>query len=355
MFIHAPPPMRVEQVQAYVDEVAETQVTTLFVCPQIGMVTNYPSKVGDMLGTNVSPAEAQQVKKRATAPRAFRERAAANLRGLLNGGQDPLQLIIDRAQDKGLEVFITFRLNEVHAVDRPNEFPRSLLISSFWREHPEWHIGTPGDEVAPVYVRILGPRANPVLLSWLPGALNFAIAEVREHRLEQLREVCERYAVDGLDLDFLRFPVYFPPGTEKQNIETMTAWMREVREMTRQVGEARDRPLLVSARILARPELNLAIGLDPTAWVQEGLVDFVTISHYFRNDFPLPVADYREILPGVPIYGSIEVEDSVDRYRAVAQDLWSQGADGIMLFNFFTPRENGRQPPFELLEELGEP
>lgn len=355
MFIHTQPPMRVEQVQAYVDEVADTQVTTLFVCPQVGMATNYPSQVGDMLGTNVTPAEAQQITKHASAPHASRERAAANLLELVHGGQDPLQLILDRAQEKGLEVFLTFRLNEVHAVDRPDEFPQSLLISSFWREHPEWHIGTPGDKVAPVYLQILGPRASQALLSWLPGALNFAVPEVRKHRLVQLREVCERYAVDGLDLDFLRFPMYFPPGTEKQNIETMTAWMREVREMARQVGEARDRPLLVSARILARPELNLAIGLDPSAWVKEGLVDFVTVSHYLHNNFPLPVAEYREVLPGIPIYGSIELEDSVDRYRAVARDLWAQGTDGIMLFNFFIPRENGKQPPFELLQELGEP
>ena len=37
--------------------------------------------------------------------------------------------------------------------------------------------------------------------------------------------------------------------------------------------------------------------------------------------------------------------------------MWDDGADGIYLFNFFTPREHGEQahePHFEVLRDLGE-
>ena len=136
----------------------------------------------------------------------------------------------------------------------------------------------------------------------------------------------------------------------------MTDWMREVRKMTREVGKQRGRPLKLSARILAKPEQNLAIGLDPVTWAKEGLVDFLVVSHYLRNDFALPIGEFRKLMPAsMPLYASIEVEPKKENYRNIARQLWKDGADGILLFNFFTGRENGKQPPFELLDELGDP
>jgi hypothetical protein len=81
----------------------------------------------------------------------------------------------------------------------------------------------------------------------------------------------------------------------------------------------------------------------------------VTISHYLRNDFPLPIEEYRELMPDIPLYGSIEVEWDRRRYRQIARRLWKDGVDGLLLFNFFTHRESGRQPFFELLSEIGLP
>jgi len=52
---------------------------------------------------------------------------------------------------------------------------------------------------------------------------------------------------------------------------------------------------------------------------------------------------------------SIEVEETAAAYRSIAKRLWNEGVDGIMLFNFFTWREGGKEPPFELLHELGDP
>ncbi len=234
------------------------------------------------------------------------------------------------------------RLNEVHAVDRAD----SIILSRFWKEHPEWRIGAPGDRLPSIYLEILGPNTHPVVAGWLPGGLNFAVPEVRARRLAELRECCERYPIDGLDLDFQRFPMYFPPGTEADNMATMTEWVRQVRDMTREIGRRRGRRLLLSARIMAKPEQNPAIGLDPVTWAREGLIDFVIVSHYLRNDFPLPVADYRTLFPpDMPLYASIEVARDPDTYRRIARRLWDEGADGIMLFNFFTTREGGREPP----------
>ena len=350
MFIYDDPPMTPADVHKQIDQVAETGVTSFFMSPNVGMTMNFPSEVGEMIGAKASPELAARITPDA-APKT-NERGVLNLRGLLEAGHDPLGVVIDRAREKGMETFISFRLNEVHAVEQKDH----LILSRFWKDHPEWHIGQPGDPLPQVYTDILGPDTSPIVASWLPGGFDFSVPEVRAHRLAQLRECCERYDIDGLDLDFQRFPMYFKPGEEARHIETMTAWMREVRAMTREAGRKRGRPLQLCARIMARPEQNRAIGLDPIAWIGEGLLDFVVVSHYLRNDFPLPVREYRALLPdGFPLYASIEVAPDADTYRGIAKHIWQEEADGILLFNFFTKREASKEPPFHIIREIGSP
>ncbi len=161
MFIHTKPPMKPADVYAYVDEVADNGCTTLFMCVNVGMPMNYPSKITEMCGTNLTPAQIEHVNKVAAEKAVTLERAAVNLRDLVEAGHDPLGLIIDRARQKKLEVFISFRMNEVHHCNKPDVMPGALLVSRYWREHPEWHIGTPGDKLNRTYTEIIGPRLEP--------------------------------------------------------------------------------------------------------------------------------------------------------------------------------------------------
>ena len=350
MWIYKDVPMSPEDLYAYIDPVAEAGATTFSYSPQVGMVMNYPTKVSQMIGENVNEALAATVAPDATPNSKTTERGVQNIRGFIAAGHDPLALVLNRAKEKGMETFISFRLNEVHAVEQEDH----LILSNFWKGHPEWRIGKVADPLLPVYSEILGPRVSPIVGTWLPAGLNFAEPEVRARRLAELKELAEDYGADGLELDFQRFPMYFPQGTEQENIATMTQWMREVSAMVKAAGEKRGRPLLLSARIMATPEQNLGIGLDPVTWAQEGLVDFVIVSHYLRNDYPLPLRTFRDLLPEeMPIYASIEVEPKEETYRDIAHQLYLDGADGIMLFNFFTTRERGVEPPMHLLKELG--
>ena len=358
MFIYKDVPMQPEDVYDYVDDVANTQVTTFFMCPNYCMPMLYPSKVTEMIGTNLGEDRLKKIYEEGPKPekRKTTDRGIVNLHRLVEAGHDPVGLAVDRARANGMEVFITYRLNEIHDVQNPD----SMLVSKFWRAHPEWRVGTHGDEILPLYKEIIGGRpdhkVHPIVASWFPGALNFAIPEVRALRLAELRECCERFNIDGLDLDFQRFPIYFPQDKGHLYVDTMTEWVRSVRKMTEEVGKERGRPLQLCARILAKPEQNLGIGLDPFTWANEGLVDFLVVSHYLRNDFRLPIEEFRKKVPAtMPLYGSIEVEPRKDRYREIAGQLWKDGADGILLFNFFTTRENRGEPPFELLNELGDP
>src|ERR1035437_4455164 len=54
-------------------------------------------------------------------------------------------------------------------------------------------------------------RAHP---EWrLPaGGLNYAVPEVRAHRLAMMEGLLRRYPFTGLEMDFLRGPPFFPPN-----------------------------------------------------------------------------------------------------------------------------------------------
>jgi YVTN family beta-propeller protein len=350
MYIHKDYPMSPEEVYTYVDELVGNQVTTLFLSPNYGMPVAYPTKVGDFIGEHASPELAKEIHP--DAPPVSHGRGIMNMRAVLEAGYDPFGLVIDRARAQGLETFVSWRLNEVHAVEKED----SLIFSRFWKEHPEWRIGKAGDPLSFPYRDILGINTSPIVGTWLPGGLNFAVPEVRAHRLAQLRECMERFNQDGLELDFQRFPMYFKPGEEAQHIETMTQFVRDIRAMTNEIGAARGRPIELCARIMARPDQNQAIGLDPVAWAHEGLIDFVVVSHYLRNDYPLPIQDYRALLPeGMPIYASLEYATRKNAYRHMARQVWENGADGPYLFNFFASRENSKEPLNGLLNEIGDP
>ena len=352
MFLYGDYPMTPADVYRYVDEIAVARITTLSISCHVGMDMNYEGEHADLYGSHPTPEEAERLKDPAESAVLSAERTVANFRALIATGHDPLGLIVSRSLEKGMETFISFRLNEVHSVDKPP----SMILSRFWLEHPEWRVAEIGDEIPKNYLDIVGPRANPIVARWLAGGLNFAIPDVRARKLAQLRELCERYPVDGLELDFQRFPIYFPFGKERENIPVMTEWIREVRSMIQEVGARRGKPFHLTARIMARPEQNAGVGLDPMTWAREGLIDSVTAAHFLRNDYPIPVAEYRKLLPEeFPLYASIEVEKEAATYRAIAQALWEADVDGIMMFNHFTSRERGVEPDFSILPALGGP
>jgi hypothetical protein len=356
MFIYKDPPMRPADVHPYIDQVAAAGVTSFFMSPNDGMVMNFPSRHARMLGDEDDPTLVEQIETEGREKPGTLSRAALNYRGFVGAGTSAMEIAVERARQQNMETFLSFRMNEVHWVNRPDVFPYNLIISKFWREHPQWWIGKPGDELSPLHKEILGPRTSPVVAAWLPGGLDFAVPQVRKRRLDQIRECCERFPIDGLDLDFQRFPMFFKYGHEEKNIAVMTQFVSDIRAMTRQIGKQRGRPMLLSARIMARPEQNRALGLDPFAWAREGLVDLLVASHYLRNDFPLPIKEYRDRLPETfPLYASIEVEPEPGTYRRLARALYDEGADGLLMFNYFTRRESGNEPDFKLLAELARP
>jgi hypothetical protein len=247
-------------------------------------------------------------------------------------------MIVDRSRLRGMEAFLTVRMNELHDVDNPG----SPLLGDFWKSHPGDRVG--GYE------------------GWGAYALNFALPDVREYYHALLREICERYPLDGLELDFMRFPYYFPRDSAGSRwcAAIMTEFVRRARMMTAETGRRRGIPIMLSARVPSSLGACAYVCLDPARWCKEGLVDFLTIAPFLSTEPAMPIEEFRRSCGDVPLYACVEYTCgermmTVEEVRGASALFFAAGADGVYSFNYFCAREGGQEPVFSVFHDIADP
>ena len=333
IFMKQPVPISARDVYQAVDEVAGTQVTTFLICPNAGQNMYFRGVITPMLGEEDYD---KILSGELPIPEHLRN-CVINLRNLVDNGNDPIGLVVERAREKGLEAFITFRMNELHDVTEKY----SVLHAPFWKEHPEYRLNDLSES------------------EYGNHALDYGRSEVRDYYFSLLKEVCERYSPDGLELDFQRFPHYFShiPGAAWEKREIMTDFLRRVRKMT---DTAKSGRLLLAVRIPSILNACRTVGLDIGEWIKEGLIDFVTAAPFLTSEFNMDVKEFRNLAEpyNIPVYTGLEFSlrgrpMTKETFRAAAMNYLDQGADGLYLFNFFCYREIGLEPDFTVLDEIG--
>ncbi|MBL9210016.1 MAG: hypothetical protein JNL92_06085 [Opitutaceae bacterium] len=267
---------------------------------------------------------------------------------MIAAGTDPLRVMTEFGRKHGIEVFWSFRLNDTHDGSTAAYGPIMFRANRLKREHPDWLIGS--------------PTQKPKHGAW--SAVDFTRAEIRDLAFRYVEEVCRNYDVDGVELDFIRHPVFFKRaaqgGTECNDDERdlMTGLLRRIRTMTEAEGLRRGRPILLAVRVPDSVEYSRVIGLDLRRWLGDGLIDLLITGGYFRlNDVAYSVALAREY--GVKVYPSLDesrvrdpaarqLRSTTEAYRGRALEAWSAGADGVYLFNAFNPLD-------PIWRELGSP
>jgi len=253
---------------------------------------------------------------------------------------DANQIIVEAAHKTGMEIFGSLRMNDVHCGSNG-------IVEPFKLKHPDLLIG--GEHWSGKYPHLLsreepcydGGYPQESILGQFWAGFDFAKPEVRQYRLNFIRQLSTKYDWDGLELDFMRMPLYFKLGEEGENLDTMTDFMHQVRATLSEIGQKRGRPYPLAARVPPTPELALRTGLDVEKWLREGLIELLIptteSSLYFTRFKEFVDMGHRY---GVPVYlchsanlwephGDPEVE-----IRSIASNLWAMGADGIYLFNF---------------------
>ncbi len=346
-------PLSVTDVNAYVDAYANTQVTTFMICSG----SDYPyyrSKYGRVFGDDRNGT------LNCGADTAGYRNLFSYYQNHLNlekAGTDVIQAALRRAKEKKMETFISYRMNDLHFCDTTTRCP--VEYTDFWLAHPQYWLNED-----------IGWKSR--------GALNFSFKEVREQKLNMIKEQIDKYGelIDGYDLDFMRFPTYFKKDSGMVNAPLMTELVKSVKAKIDELSAKRGKKILLSVRIPPDLDFCLRKGFDVKEWIRQGLVDFVTIGIFF-NGAVIPVAKFKSQLnePSVPVYASTENGGSNPRqpfshgiYRSMASHILAQGADGIYLFNYFIAeyystyqgklllKEGGLVCPVivpELLNELG--
>ena len=249
-----------------------------------------------------------------------------NLLAFHEQGCDYPEHMIRCCRQNSLRPWISIRMNDSHhAPDHDHPYH-----STFWREHPQWWV---------VPYRFT---------TWYDRGLDYGQQEVRDHYMTLIKEVCERYDMDGLELDFHRFVRYFRPGHEQEGTKLMNTFVAEVRRVVEAAEKRWGHEIELGVRVPNRPQTARGLGLDAIAWGKQGLIDMVIAgSDVASCDSDIPVELWHELLAGtsVPVAAGFDsglrpdaykrVPLTVEDARGLAVAALHRGADAIYLFNFF--------------------
>lgn len=301
-----------------------SQVDALFWCDGAGGNTaNYDSRVLERNGARSGKIDPALTK-------------------LIAEGNDPPRVVVREAHKRKLDVFYSFRVNDIHDAFLVEERP------TFKIEHPEW---------------LIGKKKYGSVTSYAT-ALNFAVKEVRDLKFRVVEELFAKYDFDGLELDLLRSAPYFLPGTERKNAALLTAWIRRIREHLQRRGRQRNRPIRLAIRVDETLSACQSNGFDIPGWLGQGLVDYLVLG---SGVIDIEIGEFKRLATprGVPIYPCLYGWPS--RYSpiprplaaAIALTYWHQGADGIYLFNWFPHAKNNSENNGAwmagMLDRLGDP
>lgn len=347
-------PLTIDDLNGYVDMVANSQVTTYMICSGSDFFY-YRSKYGRLMGDD---NDGQLDCGEDTALYNVLRRINNNALRIEKEGTDIVEATLKRVKERQLEAFVTYRMNDLHFADTSNGC--TIKYADFWYNNPSYWTN------------------DTSLSGWnAKSALDFAHPEVREFKLNIIREQLEKFGplIDGYELDFMRFIVYFKKAEAEKNAPLITDLVKSAKRITDSVAQAHGKKILLTARVPANlPDCN-SKGLDVKNWVKLGLVDFLTMGVHWRGDPAMGVDQFKkDIGSGIPVYvtmddGGFDPREvwSHGMYRGMASHALAQGAAGMYLFNYFLTSYNeaGKQlkpedgtmvcrtiAP-ELLQELG--
>lgn len=282
---------------------------------------------------------------------------------ILNGGC-PVDDVFFEVKNSGMDFFFSLRMNDWHFVefDEPDRYP---TLDSFYVKHPEYHINS---------LNIGNPIGWDVKNK---NQQNYMIPEVREHYLALLNELIENWDIDGIELDFMRSPNYFPLEQLKKGTGVMSDFVRQVRNMLDVAGRKRNKELPLCVRMPHRYEYCAKIGFDVKKWVESGWVQMVNISSSYIHSEAIEIEAYHEALPNSFIYGEEQmiINNCINKYgwpaerrtpkeilETTAYSFLRRGAYGVSIFNFPCTREIEQptkdpdsiysEPPREVLSHI---
>jgi uncharacterized lipoprotein YddW (UPF0748 family) len=273
-------------------------------------------------------------------------------------GFDPLAVAIEESRSRGIALHAWVNVLPAWWGGAP---PKNL--AQLYHAHPDWFWYDQNGTRAPLQPRFY-------------VSLNPCLPEVRYYLVSVFADILARYPVDGLHMDYVRFPCESPVIPSGSGID----YPRDARTVARyetEVGKAPDadraawtkwrndeltklvRAIRAMQREL-RPKaaLSAAVGSDPEhhyqhyfqdvrTWAGEGLIDLFVPMNYTRDNAVYEsriekwrgVAGTHRLVMGLQIH---DQEPAIDRRRF---ELGLERCDGYSLFAYSTLFESANADP----------
>lgn len=268
--------------------------------------------------------------------------AKEQILNILNQGKSPLEVVASKGDELGVEVSAALRMNAFYLTD----FTR-FLNGKMYEEYQD-------------------------CLQSNGYSLSYYYPKFRDYIFNVLKEASSIKGVDGITLDFCRYPnVMGSEASYMEKINIMNDFMRMIRKE------------IPNKKITVRiPYLNpISYGLDVKTWAAEGIVDRIVPSVISYEEF-YSIKEYLKMVEGtnVKLYVGIsanlkggdatpETENvlsngrvpgnkylPVEEYLFRAHEVYEGGANGIFLFNLLNELELNEyvSPKFKYLEDKNE-
>jgi len=257
---------------------------------------------------------------------------------------------------------------------------RGLALHAWVNVMPAWHGPSPPADQAQLYhthpewfLTDQHGRRQP-LDSKFYVSLNPCLPEVREYLVKVFADLVRRYPIDGLHLDYIRFPLDKSPkandyphdrttlklyrsATGKRPGDDMGAWARwRTQQVTQLVSDIRQmvQRIRPGIRLSAAcgPDLNKWGGRyhqDGSTWLRSGLVDCVFVMNYTPNisTFRQRQEAWFRAAPGKWIASGLgaflHTNDGVTIEQLKLAERWGHGFSIFSSSSLFSEERRSRQ------------
>jgi hypothetical protein len=241
------PPMDKRIYTAPLDELVDLGIDTISYAVGDCRVLLYDTKVGEKWGHNVRKTN-----------HIIWYRAMLNLEQFIADGNDPLEVVCERAHELGFTFIPSLILGMQH---QERVEATDCRCSDFCFDHPEYQVGPEPDY----------PDAQ-----WDdPTRFSYAIEEVRQNRLAVIEELLSSYETDGIELNLFDYSPFLARKEIPSHIDTFTQFVRDTKSLCDRASEAQGRAKRLLVRAAASLSGTRGMGIDLETIIREEIADTV--------------------------------------------------------------------------------
>ena len=314
----------IKELHRFIDQYKDTDITDFMICENVN-VSSRPSKVMEFMGDQFL------LKEKFGKPVDYSGTAAEVAYNIwVKNGIDMYKVWIDRLREDNIRPWISVRMNDAHYLsDLSNQWISKQHVAGY---------------------ETLSRVRHRQREEYFDLCRDWAIDEVRNLKLEYIKETFENYDIDGIELDFMRELFCFAPGQENRYMDVITEFVGKVRDIANEFEKKYCHKIKIAVRANSNPVYCVEMGFDILEWARRGYINMFTAAPRFdTTENNMPIKLWKEMLMpyNVEVCGCVEtlvrsnldVRDgnNLESALGTCANILSQGADKVYLFNYMEP------------------